>query len=204
MIKIENDKNKNIKITMFSLLFILLHFIGDFIEYCMRAVIVFITNFLPVKVIRDEKGTPFLYRYHLFTFGNDGPGMCIHRFVKSDPERGYHDHPWKRAISFILCGGYKERILDKVDKTKNECKYTTHKRNRWSFNYLNGVDNFHRVMIEEGSDAWTIFMFQRRSKTWGMISLDGEYNPMSVAISDADGGWWNHVGKGYGVNNRCF
>ena len=77
----------------------------DFIESCIRWLIVFITDFLPVKVIRDERGTPFLYRYHLFTLGYDGPGLCIHHFVKSDPDRGYHDHPWSSAMSFILCGG---------------------------------------------------------------------------------------------------
>lgn len=170
---------------------------ADFIEKCVRKVVVFITNFLPVKVIRDDKGVPFLYRYHLFTLGYDGPGLCIHRFVKSDPERGYHDHPWNKALSFILCGGYAERILD-----KNKKDYTTHIRGRWTFNYLDGVNTFHRVMIEEGKDAWTLFAFSGRSKIWGMVSLDGEYHPMSTAVSDNDGGWWNNVGKGYGIHSH--
>lgn len=143
--------------------------------------IVLITNYLPVKVIRDDKGVPFLYRYHLFILGKDGPGMCIHRFVKSDPERGYHDHPWNKAVSFILAGGYTERIL----KNKNSTEY---KRNRWTFNFLNGNDVFHRVMLEEGKDAWTLFAFQKRSKTWGMVSLEGKYKQMSDTISDKDGG----------------
>ena len=101
-------------------------YIGDFIERWLRRFIVFITNYLPVKVIRDDKGVPFLYRYHLFTFGNDGPGMCIHRFVKSDPDRGFHDHPWSKALSFIMCGGYEERIYDKGEPNG----YRTYQRNR--------------------------------------------------------------------------
>lgn len=172
--------------------------ITNFIERCILAFIIFITNYLPVKVIRDDKGIPFLYRYHLFTFGNDGPGMCIHRFVKSDPERGYHDHPWKHAISFILCGGYTEKILD--DKAENG--YNVYARNRWTFNYLDGAKSFHRVMIEEGKDAWTLFAFQKRSKIWGMVSLDGKYKPMSTSVTDQDGGWWNIVGKGKGVHSH--
>lgn len=172
--------------------------IADFIEYYVRLFIIFITNFLPVKVIRDDKGVPFLYRYHIFTFGNDGPGLCIHRFVKSDPERGYHDHPWKKAVSFILCGKYDERILDSTTKEGYVC-YT---RNRWTFNYLDGVKNFHRVMVEEGKDVWTIFAFQRRSKTWGMVTLDGKYKAMSTTVSDQDGGWWNIVGKGFGIHSH--
>lgn len=172
--------------------------IGNFLENRIRSCVVFITNYLPVKVIRDDNGVPFLYRYHLFSFGNDGPGMCIHHFVKSDPERGYHDHPWKRALSFILCGGYDERILD----LKSKQNFVTFRRTRWTFNYLNGEENFHRVMIDEGKDAWTLFWFQSRSKTWGMIGLDGKYKAMSQTIKDQDGGWWNLVGKGLGTHSH--
>lgn len=172
--------------------------IGNWIEWTIRRVVVFLTNYLPVKVIRDDRGTPFLYRYHLFAFGNDGPGMCIHHFVKSDPDRGYHDHPWKNAVSFILSGGYQERILDLSDKKS----FNTYDRKRFSFNWLNGVNTFHRVMIDPDKDAWTIFAFRGRSKTWGMISLDGEYHPMSTQVSDNDGGWWNILGTGYQINHH--
>lgn len=154
----------------------LLSLIGDGIELCIRTLIVAITDLLPVKIIRDDRGVPFLYRYHLITFGYDGPGLCIHRFVKSDPERGYHDHPWSKAISFILCGGYTERILVKDnsnndnemitenDEQKTELNYQIYQRKRWTFNYLDGVETFHRVLIDEGKDAWTLFAFNGRSK----------------------------------------
>jgi 8-oxo-dGTP diphosphatase len=173
------------------------------LEQWIRLFVVFITNYLPVKVIRDDKGVPFLYRYHLFSLTADGPGMCIHHFVKSDPERGYHDHPWKQAVSFILCGNYKERILRNDADDKNETvgkSYVEYQRDRWTFNFLSGEGTFHRVMIEE--DAWTIFAFQKRSKLWGMVSLDGEYKNMSETISDGDGGWWNFLGKGLGVHEH--
>jgi 8-oxo-dGTP diphosphatase len=216
--------------------------ICDFVELLLRWFITKLTNYLPVKVIRDDKGIPFLYRYHLFAFGDNGPGMCIHHFVKSDPDRGYHDHPWDRGLSFILCGGYDERIvyadspvivenssklnLPVTSATENSSKlhlpvtsatensnklnselisqptYTTHKRNRFTFNYLKGRDVFHRVMIDEGKDAWTLFLFQKRSKTWGMISLNGMYKAMSTSVMDQDGGWWNHVIKGLGLHQH--
>ena len=172
--------------------------IADFIEKYLRFLIIMVTNYLPVKVIRDDKGVPFLYRYHLFSFTNDGPGMCIHRFVKSDPERGYHDHPWGRSMSFIVCGKYDERIMCKEEPMG----YKTLTRNRWTFNYLDGKNTFHRVMVEDGHDVWTIFAFAKRSKTWGMVSLDGKYNPMSKSISDQDGGWWYRLGKGLGLHSH--
>jgi hypothetical protein len=167
----------------------------DKLEFWVRWFVTLITNYLPVKVIRDEKGVPFLYRYHLFALTNDGPGICIHHFVKSDPDRGYHDHPWKRAVSLILCGGYEERIVEKTSDvgSNNTPQYTTYQRNRFTLNWLNGEDMYHRVMIPENGDAWTLFFFQKRRKTWGMLSLGGIYNAMSTSVSDLDGGWWNHV-----------
>lgn len=183
----------NIKIN-FS---VLISLIFDFIEKLVRIVVIYLTNLLPVKVIRDDKGVPFLYRYHLFALTKDGPGMCIHRFVKSDPDRGYHDHPWSNAMSFILCGGYEERILDSDNIT-----YKTYYRDRFTFNHLSGKNNFHRVMIKEQCDAWTIFMFSKRAKTWGMIDLNGKYNAMSTTVIDQDGGWWHNVQKGLGVTHH--
>lgn len=170
----------------------------NFLEKYIRIFVIFITNFLPVKVIRDDRGTPFLYRYHLFTLYKNGPGMCIHRFVKSDPERGYHDHPWNKSISFILCGGYEERIYDIKKPNGYYVKY----RNRFNFNYLDGVNTFHRVIIPEGKDAWTIFAFQKRSKIWSMISLKGEKKAMSETIYDQDAGWWNTVGNGKSIHSH--
>jgi ADP-ribose pyrophosphatase YjhB (NUDIX family) len=167
----------------------------DYVEKLVRTQVEFICNYLPVKVIRDDRGVPFLYRYHLFSLTKDGPGMCIHRFVKSDPDRGYHDHPWHRSMSLILCGGYEERIF------QGQGRFSTHKYTRFHFNYLNG-EKFHRVMLDKGCDAWTLFAFWKRSKTWGMIGLDGQYHAMSTAVSDQDGGWWQHVMRGIGLHTH--
>lgn len=172
--------------------------IGDFVELWLRAFIIFITNYLPVKVIRDDQGIPFLYRYHIFKWGNDGAGICLHHFVLSDPERGYHSHPWSKATSFILCGGYEERILKNKESVND---YITYNRPRFTFNYLDGV-NFHRVMIPEGRDAWTLFFFPKRSKTWDMVDLNGECKPMSTQISDTDGDWPSKVGKGLSIHSH--
>ncbi len=172
--------------------------IGDFVEKYLRMFIIFITNYLPVKVIRDDDGVPFLYRYYIFSFGNNGSGIVIHRFVKSDPGRGYHDHPWKNGVSFIVSGEYEERIL----VNKNTTDYTTHIRKRFQFNHVDGIKTFHRVMIEEGKDAWTIFAFQKRSKTWNMVSLRGKSTAMSTTVQDTDGGWWNTVGKGKSIHSH--
>lgn len=172
--------------------------ICDYIENCLRAFIIFITNYLPVKVIRDDNGTPFLYRYHIFKWGNDGPGLCFHRFVLSDPERGFHSHPWDHSVSFILCGGYQERIL-KNNTTANN--YFTVDRPRWTFNYLSGKI-YHRVMVPEGKDVWTLFVFGPRRKTWEMIYLEGKSIPMSTTVSDKDGKWHESAKQGSSTHSH--
>ena len=179
-------------------------------ENVVRKLVIKITDYLPVKIIRDDHGVPFLYRYQLLNFGENGPGICIHHFVKSDPDRGYHDHPWSRALSFILCGRYEERLItkphEKITDVSAKLRRTdvpsTITRNRWQFNYLDGVNSFHRVMIAENQDAWTLFFFQKRSKTWGMIGLDGKYKAMSTQVKDTDGGWWKTAKNGFSFRHR--
>lgn len=165
--------------------------IGDYIESWIRTFIIFITNYLPVKVIRDENGVPFLHRYHIFSLTNDGPGIYIHHFLKSDERGQFHNHSWLKSFSFILCGGYKEEIL-------KECKtdYYTIDRPRWTFNFLDGVKTYHRVMLPDNGDAWTLFFYQKRKQVWGMYNLKGEYKPMSDQIADKDGDWPTYAKPG--------
>lgn len=178
----------------------------DCMEYIILLMVGWITACLPVKIIRDDNGKPFLYRYNLFSFKN-GPGINIHRFVRSDPDRGFHDHPWSGGYSFILSGEYKERILN-LNGVKGESiethtfdpnDYDTYTRSRFNINCIKGRNTFHRVMIEDGKEAWTIFFFTKRSKRWGMIDLNGKYKKMSIQVDDTDGGWWKDAAKGNSV-----
>jgi len=176
-----------------------LKFILNLFEFLIMSFVHLFIRCLKVKVIRDDKGVPFLYRYHILMLTKNGPGICIHRFVKSDPDRGFHDHPWSYACSWILSGEYKERILitDGMSKKQirdhvfNMSNYQSFTRSRFHINCLHGKNAFHRVMIDPGKEAWTIFFFTRRSKTWGMIDLNGHFHDMSVQVDDTDGGWWN-------------
>jgi len=157
------------------------------LEAWIRRIVVWLTKFVPVKTIRDDRGVPFLYRYHLFSLYKDGPALCIHHFVKSDPDRGFHDHPWRHAIGFILCGGYTEAILgeplqpgdDETDDYANgiNCRgrrpSKVIERSRWSFGYLTGT-MFHRVLLKKNQDAWTIFYSGDRVKIWNMVTFATE------------------------------
>jgi 8-oxo-dGTP diphosphatase len=57
-------------------------------------------------------------------------------------------------------------------------------------------------MIDEGGDAWTLFFFWKRTKTWSMVSLTGQLKAISTSIMDLDGGWWTKAMKGIGLHSH--
>ncbi len=162
-------------------------------EKFIRGILQFVTDRLPVKVMKDEHGQPFLYRYHLLALTRNGPGLCIHRFVMSDPDRGFHDHPWSHACSFVLAGNYEERLNPNKSNEKGRIV------SAGQLNYVNGKNVFHRVMLENGLDAWTVFAYGKRTKGWGFRNMrNGEmhYKPMASQVKDLDGGWWRTAPRG--------
>lgn len=148
-----------------------------------------ITARLPCRLIDGEHGEPYLERYYLF--GAFGWHAYLHRFVDSDPDRGLHDHPWDRAVSLVLTGGYDEMrpLADDPDQT------FTRTLRPWHINRLRGTD-FHRVVLREGRPAWTLFLHGPRVKGWG-FAQHGDYRPMA-----RDGGefrhrdWWKDAPTG--------
>ncbi len=51
---------------------------------------------------------PYLLRWYL-TPRDDGAGIYLHRFLRSDDDRALHDHPWD-STTWILQGGYVEHL----------------------------------------------------------------------------------------------
>lgn len=96
----------------------------------LNALLYRITGRLPCRIISDGD-TPYLERYYVGTLL--GWRFYLHRFVGSDPDRGLHDHPWRKAFSVILSGWYWEETRSGTRKVK------------W-FNSLTG-DTFHRVVL---------------------------------------------------------
>jgi hypothetical protein len=113
---------------------------------------------LPCRII-SEDSSPYLERYYLFSLF--GARFYIHRFVASDPDRGFHDHPWCWARSIVLLGHYTEQTPNGeflID----------------SSNLLDGYD-FHRVVLDVDTngkplECWTLFFHDDKySKKWGFL-----------------------------------
>ncbi len=130
-----------------------------------RAFLYWLTGKLPARVIDGDHGEPYLERYFLCSFL--GATVYIHRFVASDPDRGLHDHPWGRSLSLVLVGGYRE--VRRSGAKAARCRTL----NPWQLNYIRGTD-FHRIVLDPGEEAWTLFMHGKRTKGWGFLR-NGKY-----------------------------
>jgi hypothetical protein len=111
--------------------------------------------------INDE---PYLERYYLFLKDRKKfPfNIFLHKFLKGDPD-DVHDHPWPYA-TLILKGGYWEWIPQFVEGVKigEYCAW----RGPGSFRTC-GANSYHRIELEPGVTAWTLFMPGPQKREWG-------------------------------------
>lgn len=159
----------------------------------MRRLLMRLTARLPAEEI-SHQGVKFMERYYVATLF--GWRVYIHRFIGSDPD-GLHDHPWRFGFSAILSGWYLE-----------ERRERTYVR-RWC-NAVNG-DTFHRVIVPEGGEAWTLFAHTPRCKVWGFLReyAPGHirrdpyfiYEPANAPVGHSD--WHLTAPKGRDIRRRA-
>jgi hypothetical protein len=103
-------------------------------------------------VIWGDDGTPYLLRIYVLHVARDFlPGVFIHYFYRGDHDRELHNHPWVRAWSLILTGGYRE-YRQSVDGGPVRVRTLT----PGDTNHI-GHDDFHRVdLLAHG--CWTLFV----------------------------------------------
>lgn len=191
----------------------------------MRKFLIWLTGYLPCRLINEIEGDPlskpYLQRYFLFSFlGFTG---YIHRFVRSDPDRGMHCHPSSWSFSIILLGWYiEERFSGYPDDP-----YLLRAIKR--FNFISGPI-FHRVVLPQDAkpeyynntnfmrivakgtpvpECWTLFIHrENRVRHWGFIKKHPTENTM-VYMPHAYtnnvknlGKWWKTAPKGREIPNR--
>lgn len=110
------------------------------------------------RVILDRIGQePYLVRYYLFIKDRKWfPfNVFLHKFLQSDPDE-LHDHPWP-YFTLILRGGYWE---------------TTPKGRFWrgpGHMRVSSPKSLHRVELEPGVCAWSLFVPGPKLREWGFI-----------------------------------
>jgi len=119
----------------------------------------FLKKHLNYKVIKRADSNLYLTRFYIFRKTKWWlPSIYIHCFHSSDWDLELHNHPWKRSLSFILSGTYKEEYR-KGDSVK------TRVLTKGDFNYITS-NRFHRVSLIT-PNVWTLFISGSKIKDWG-------------------------------------
>ena len=160
-----------------------------------------LTGYLPYKLIQEGE-RPYLERYYLFTIL--GWRFYIHRFVDSDPGRGLHDHPWRRAFTFILDGWYWEETRFGCDARHWFASFTGDHFHRVVLNTtVESYEDGNRVYTQrEPTPCWTLFGHTvGDTKVWGFLKPaskgkcgDMTYEPHRK-LRKQENRWWETAPK---------
>jgi len=108
-------------------------------------------------------GDPYLLRWHIRrTPGDANKGnIYLHQFLRDDDDRALHDHPWP-SLSVCIGGGYHEVLVGNVIKWRPVgsivWRRSTHQ---------------HRIVLDRGRPAWTIFVTGPKVRSWGFWCPQG-------------------------------
>ena len=121
------------------------------------------------RIIYDRlENEPYLERYYVFLKDRKWfPfNVFLHKFLKGDPDE-VHDHPWPYA-TLILKGGYYEWVplFDREGKMFGQRRIW---RGPGHFRIC-GARSFHRIELEPGVTAWTLFMPGPHTREWGFLT----------------------------------
>ena len=114
-----------------------------------------------------------------------GFGIYLHYFYRGDEDRELHNHPWQTAVSYILCGGYKEERRDNKTMSINLRDINT-----GTLNFIKHID-FHRVIMNpEHKHTWSLFFSGKRIQDWGFWDSETrEYTPHENFVEKTDQGY---------------
>ena len=113
----------------------------------------------------------------------------LHRFVASDPGRGLHNHPWKHALSLLLCGSYRETRMLRAD-SNHALQHRELRPGR--LNFISG-DVFHRINLPQGSERWSLFVHAPKASDWGFIQRRGYQDHNEVVTQASNPLWWKQA-----------
>lgn len=90
----------------------------------------------------------------------------VHKFLRSDTDRALHCHPWA-STSIVLFYGYHEMLPLSQDQppSKDPANHVVIWRRPGDIVHRAARDR-HRIILEPGCDAWSLFIVEDREKPW--------------------------------------
>jgi len=148
-----------------------------------------LSAYLRCRVIRGPNQEPYLERYHLLRLPF-GIHVYLHRFVASDPGRALHNHPWRSALALVLSGHYQETRLTDARKQN---RLARRRLSAGHLNYINGRI-YHRINLEPGAEAWTLFIHSSSHRSWGFLDVSQRvfcYSDHDTVVQErSNPEWW--------------
>ena|ERR1700686_4039773 len=110
-------------------------------------------------------GVCFFQRPVAWLFQRFGIAVRIHRILRSDDDRAFHDHPW-RYVSIILKGQYIE-----VTPVFKDGIYQGDARRVFRVGSLifRKANSWHRLELQASETVWTLFITGPRKQSWGFM-----------------------------------
>ena len=128
-------------------------------------------------VIIGGNESPYLFRWFLIP-RNRFCNIYLHKFLRSDDDRAFHDHPWW-SLSFLLKGRY-----------LNVTPAGRRLRRRFSLMWMRATDS-HRVELIDETPVWTLFFTGPKVREWGFHCPQGFVHWRKFTTPNG-----NAVGKG--------
>lgn len=115
--------------------------------------------------------------------GAGGAGVFLHHYLRSDPDRGLHNHPWNWAIAVPLAGGYWEQ---RADVWNSSGIATVLHRRRPFVPYIIRARDWHRLILiadytaedtpgggapetTPETTSWSLFIHGPYTRGWGFV-----------------------------------
>lgn len=142
------------------------------------------------ELIRAPDGSPYLSRWHFPKWLAKRHGcafLFLHHFHQSDPDRGWHNHPWTWCESTILKGAYLQETFqhDYIDRrafTPGQSNFLTaqfHAVRLYSELCIRtGPPNGFPVVKMVPRETWTLFRAgPKHGRSWGFVNRAGKFTP---------------------------
>jgi hypothetical protein len=115
----------------------------------------------PPDFLVGGQDNPYLRRWWVI-LRNPVFNIYLHQFLRSDDDRALHDHPWAWC-SILLRGSYVEWSKPRPGSPLN---FHVERFHAGSMR-CHGPRYAHRLVIDKGTDCWTLFITGPRVREWG-------------------------------------
>jgi hypothetical protein len=132
------------------------------------------------RVLQRPDAPPYMIRYQLLV--TRWLVVYVNVILTPDWDKRLHTHPWKRAYSWKVSGGYWERIPNEhAKRCAGEMNigfedgefFLIHHPPRWS-----RIPERHRIVQLDGQEpCTTLFLGLGNPEPWGFANKDGTISP---------------------------